>query len=332
MGRTKKISVIGGGSWGTAFSIHLDRIGLPVDLWVREKKIAKRMREERINKIFLPDFYLLENIHPSSNLTSVVQDSHYVFWAVPTQFLRTIASKCSIKSDAIHIVLAKGIEQDTLQFPYQIIGDVFGTGNIVVLSGPSFAYEIANWKPAVLVSSSENDKLADEIQHLVANEYVRIYTNTDPIGVSLCGAYKNIIAIATGISEGLKLGYNARAAIITRGLAELVRLGESIGAKKETLFGVAGIGDMILTCTSEMSRNYYVGFHIGRYKKPFEDVKVSMVQVAEGAYSTFGALKIAEIHNVELPIAQQVHNILSEGEQPEKGVEKLMSRPLKSEW
>lgn len=326
-----KISIIGAGAWGTAFAIHMVRRKFDVDLWVRETDLARRMEQNRINDIFLPDFPLPENVSPTSDISRALGDAEFVFWAVPTQFLSQVIGTVENHTEIPSISLAKGIERGTWRFPYRILSDSIGTGCIAVLSGPSFAIEVAAGQPTVMTVAAESHELATQIQKFVSDDKIRIYRSDDPLGVSLGGAYKNIIAIATGISEGLRLGQNARAALITRGLSEMVRLGEAIGAQRESLFGAAGVGDMILTCTSHISRNYGLGLRIGAGEK-FGDIIASMNHVAEGAFSTFGALHIAKEYKIELPIATEVHHVLWKGKSPYDGLRALMSRPLKKEW
>ncbi len=326
-----KITVIGAGAWGTAFAIHLARCGNDVKLWVRESDLLERMKTTRINDVFLPKFSIDKGIIFTDDLTNAVDYADFIFWAVPTQFLRKTVAEVEVPANKIHIVLSKGIERENWSFPYQILEQKFDGRAICVLSGPSFADEVARGLPTVLVSSSYSAEIAHEIQHLAASERLRIYRSDDPLGVSLGGAYKNIIAIAAGISDGLKLGQNTRAALITRGLSEMVRLAEALGAKRDTIFGAAGVGDMILTATSRTSRNFSVGERIGAGEK-FSRFKNSMVQVAEGAFSTFGAMYFAEKFGIELPIAEEVHKILWADRDPKLGVQTLMTRPLKKEW
>jgi len=327
----KKTSVIGAGAWGTAFSIHLARCGYKVKMWVRERELAGKMKTSRRNKTFLPDFEIPKNVFFTNDLREAIDFSPVIFWAIPTQFLRGFLSDIKFSGDEINIILSKGIERDRWLFPYQIFEQATNSSRVCVLSGPSFAEEVARGLPTVLVAAAKNMKVAREIQHLVASQFLRVYRSDDVLGVSLGGAYKNIIAIAAGISDGLSLGHNARAALITRGLSEMVRLAERMGAKRETIFGAAGAGDMILTATSKLSRNYSVGFRIGKGEK-FSSFKGEMIQVAEGVFSTFGAMHFAKIFDIELPIAEQVHNILWNDKSPEEGVKELMTRPLKEEW
>jgi len=326
-----KISVIGAGAWGTAFANHMAQMGMPVMLWVREDDVCRQIESERVNRTFLPGIRLDDGIGSTTDLDNALANVEYVFWAVPAQHLRDVAQCAKPPANAIHIVMAKGIERNTWRFPFQILEEILAVENIIVLSGPSFAEEVAQGKPTVLVAASKSLNNARRIQHLISGAALRAYHSDDPLGVSLGGAYKNIIAIATGISDGLGFGHNARAALITRGLSELVRLGEMLGARRETLFGAAGVGDMILTCTSKISRNYSLGNRIGQGEK-FGDIVDSMIHVAEGAYSTFGALHFAQSTDTELPIAIEVHEILWSGKDPLTGAKALMSRPLKSEW
>ncbi len=325
-----EVCVIGAGAWGTAFAIHLARIGLRPRLWVREEDVLESILRRRRNDLFLPTADIPEGVSATGDILSAAGDAEIIFWAVPTQHLRAVAQKAPKTKASLHVVMAKGIERESWLFPFQILEEVLG-GDVVVLSGPSFADEVASGKPTVLVASSKEMELAERIQHLISSESLRVYRNADPLGVSLGGAYKNIIAIAAGIADGMGLGHNARAALVTRGLSELVRLGEALGARRETLFGIAGLGDMVLTCTSRKSRNYTVGFRVGCGEHA-EAVVTEMKQVAEGVYTTFGALHLAKELDVELPIAEEVHKVLWEGKSPDKALKDLMSRPLRLEW
>ncbi len=329
----EKISVIGAGAWGTAISIHIARLGYKVNLWVREKETLDCITNTKMNKLFLPNHIIPENVMPSNDINEIIKDSKILLWAVPTQHLRKIISDTisNIPKNAFHINLAKGIEREHNIFPYDILKEYFGENSVSVMSGPSFADEVAAGKPTVLVIASKNNNFAKKIQHMFSNESLRIYTSDDPIGVSLGGALKNIIAIAAGICDGMELGHNARAALITRGLSEIVRLGNAMNVNIKTLFGIAGVGDLILTCTSKKSRNYIFGLRIGKGEKT-EDIIASMNQVAEGIYSTYGALYLAKKFNVEMPITKTVHQIIWNGKSPKQGVIELMTRPLKSEW
>ncbi len=327
-----KTAIIGAGAWGTASAIHLGRLGHWLDLWCYESNVAESILEFRENRIYLPEAVVPRSITPTNDLQKALKNKELVFWAVPTQFLSNIVdlSRKYVSPNAIHISLSKGIERKKIRFPIQILSGKFGDNRCGVLSGPTFANELAHQKPTVIVCASSSSDIYNRIQKIVSDETLRVYTNNDPLGVSLGGALKNIIAIATGISIGMKLGENARAGLITRGLSELVRLGKKMGAKKETLFGISGLGDMVLTCTSHKSRNFTFGFRIGQGEKP-QDVLDSMTQIAEGVFSTEGALTLAKRYSVELPITSAIHQILWDNKSPEKTVIELMTRPLKKE-
>ncbi|HDG68392.1 MAG TPA: NAD(P)-dependent glycerol-3-phosphate dehydrogenase [candidate division Zixibacteria bacterium] len=324
------VAVIGGGAWGTAFAVHLARAGTRVRLWAREPEVVAQIKNSRRNETFLPGVEIPENIIPTNDLNETT-DAAVIFWVVPTQFLRSVAERFPRREGAIHIAMSKGIERKRWRFPYQILGEYFGEENVVVLSGPSFAEEVARGLPTVMVAAAKNIDLARQIQEFVSDQRIRVYRNPDPVGVSLGGAYKNVIAVATGISDGLGFGHNTRAALITRGLSELVRLGEHFGAQKETLFGIAGLGDMVLTCTSAKSRNYSFGLRLGQGKTT-EQILAESRHIAEGIYTTFGALYYAEKFGIELPIADSVHRIVWKNSPPQEEVVRLMKRPLKQEW
>ena len=326
-----KVAIVGAGAWGTAFAVHLARLGMRPHLWVRETEVLQSFEKEHRNSVFLPKIEIPENIIPTPSLDDAISGAERIFWVVPTQFLRNIVKSANPEPDATHIAMSKGIERESWKFPYRILAETFNSEKIAVLSGPSFAEEVAIGKPTVMVSASKNLEISMEIQSLISDIHLRIYRSSDPLGVSLGGAYKNIIALSAGISDGLGLGQNTRAALITRGLSELVRLGITLGAEKETLFGSAGLGDMVLTCTSSMSRNYSVGFEIGKGKSA-NDILGNMKQVAEGIFTTFGAIHFAEKFSMELPINLSVHRIVWENRSPVDEVRNLMARPLKSEW
>ena len=328
---SSKIAIIGAGAWGTAFAIHLARLGMNPFLWARERKVLYSLEKERRNHDFLPGIKIPQNIVPKADIGEVVSDADKIFWVVPTQFLRSIAKSAVPKVNAVHIAMSKGIERESWKFPYQILAETFDSEDIAVLSGPSFAEEVAQGKPTVMVAASNKPNITVDIQHSISDVHMRVYRSSDPLGVSLGGAYKNIIALAAGISDGLGLGQNTRAALITRGLSELVRLGIAMAAEKETLFGIAGLGDMVLTCTSDKSRNYSVGLEIGRGREA-KEILGGMKHIAEGIYTTFGALHFAEKFGIELPIARSVHRIVWENYSPADEVRNLMKRPLKSEW
>lgn len=326
-----KIAVIGAGAWGTAFAIHLTTKKFKPLLWVRETDLFEIIKNTSENKFFLPNIKIPSDVSVVNGINEATENADIIFWAVPTQFLRSVVSKTKCTSDTINVVLSKGIERGSMAFPVDIIGEEWNTGRDVILSGPSFAEEVAIGIPTVLISASKKLELAKTIQDIVSSPSLRCYASDDVVGVSVGSALKNIIAIASGIIDGIGLGYNTRAALITRGLYEIAQLASAMGARKETIFGIAGMGDLVLTCTSKKSRNYTLGKKIGNG----ESLKAALSEighVAEGVYTTEGALSLAEKFGVELPITNMVHKILWENYDPKKAIAELMTRPLKTEW
>lgn len=329
------IAVIGGGGWGTALAVHLARRGNPVSLWVREKEVEEQILRERINTQFLPGVTIPESVEVTGETGNVIRpDTGFVVMAVPTHGMREVLEKIRGKAGphAVFVSVAKGFEMETLKRPSEIINEVVGISSdkICVLSGPSHAEEVGREVPTAIVASSIDRKTADAVQNAFFSPRFRVYTNSDPLGVELGGALKNVIAIACGISDGLKFGDNTKAALMTRGLAEITRLGTALGAKRETLWGLAGLGDLIVTCASQFSRNRGLGFRIGSGEKPSE-ILSSMKQVAEGVKACHGAVALSRGRNVRMPITLEVYGMLFEDRPPMKALEGLLSRGMRSE-
>lgn len=330
-----KTSVIGGGSWGSAFAFHLGRCGVRTKLWVREKEIYEGLIESRENKVFLPGRAFPSSVSFYNDLPEAVVSSEVLFVVVPSQFCRTMYTEIApyLKENQIVVSLTKGIEQKTLMRMSQVMEDVFQhyrRPRIGVLSGPSFAKEVVDGRPTAVVVASKDAECARKVQHLISNPVLRSYTSSDIVGVEICGAMKNVIAIAAGISDALDCGLNTKAALITRGLVEITRLGMHLGARRETFSGLAGMGDLILTCTGELSRNHFVGNELGRGKS-LKTVLSRMKMVAEGVRTTLSAHLLAKKTGVDLPISEQVYQVLYRNKSPRKAVEDLMSRALKNE-
>jgi len=328
----ERIAVIGAGSWGTALAVILAEKGYEVSLWAYEEDLVKSINQRRVNSIYHPDVVLPENINASANLVEVVREARYVINAVPTQHTRDILSRLSrfIPHDAIIISASKGIERRTLKTVTGIIKELIGR-NAAALSGPSFASEVIQKRPTAVTIATDDVVVAERLQRLFNTDYFRVYTNTDVLGVELGGALKNVMAIASGISDGLGLGSNARAALITRGLAEMTRLGVAMGAKENTFRGLSGLGDLVLTCTDTLSRNHTVGYRIGRGER-LEHILSGMIMVAEGITTAESAYELSRKYNVEMPIVEQIYKVLYEGKDPMEGVKELMSRSLKAEF
>jgi glycerol-3-phosphate dehydrogenase (NAD(P)+) len=327
--------VFGGGSWGSAFALHLGRKKIETRLWIREKDIYEDAIRFRENKIFLPGAKFPSSVSFFNDEKGAIGSSEIVFIAVPSKFCRNVYTKILpyITSKHIIVSLTKGIEDGTLKRMSQVMRDVFYshfTPQIAVLSGPSFAREVAAAHPTAVVVASEDISLAKEVQHFVSGSCLRAYTSEDILGIEIAGALKNVIAIAAGISDGLQFGDNSRAALITRGLAEITRLGITLGAKRDTFSGLAGVGDLVLTCTGQLSRNHYVGTEIGKGKR-LEEVVTHMKMVAEGITTTLSGFQLAQREGVELPIHEQAYLVLYKDKDPRTALQDLMARKLKNE-
>jgi glycerol-3-phosphate dehydrogenase (NAD(P)+) len=322
--------VVGGGAWGTALAIHIAKQGSPVRLWLREAELVQRMRERRDNPMYLPGVAIPEAVEPHGNLAETVVGTQVVLVVVPSQFARKVYSDLAphLNPGLPVVVAAKGIEVNTLRLPLEVVSEVLGADRpSAVLSGPSFAREVARGLPTALVLASDTRALSLRLQDLLASRDLRVYTNDDPLGVQLCGAIKNVMAIAVGVVEGLGLGTNARAALITRGLGEVTRLVVALGGRAETASGLAGLGDLVLTCTGDLSRNLSVGRELGRGSR-LEDVLAGSRSVAEGVRTARSARDLARRSAIEMPIVEEVYRMLYEDGSPQDGVERLLSRPV----
>lgn len=327
--------VIGGGSWGSAVALHLGRKSIDTHLWIREKHIFEEIAQTRENKIFLPGFSFPSFVSFFHEIGECVRSTDVVFIAVPSKFFRKIFTKLQpyLKSNHIIVSLTKGIEDGTLKRMSEVMTELLSPRfmpRIAVLSGPSFAKEVATAHPTAVVVASKDSGIAKEVQHLVSGSYLRAYTSDDVLGVEIAGALKNVVAIAAGISDGLQFGDNSRAALITRGLAEITRLGIKLGAKKETFAGLTGVGDLVLTCTGQLSRNHYVGYEIGQGKR-LEEVISQMKMIAEGVTTTLSGHQLSQRENVEMPIHEQAYLVLYKNKDPRTALQDLMARRLKNE-
>ncbi|KAB7708899.1 NAD(P)H-dependent glycerol-3-phosphate dehydrogenase [Bacillus aerolatus] len=325
-----KVAVIGAGSWGTALAIVLADNGHEVRLWAHNKDRINEINEKHTNSQYLPGVELPVNIIGSDSLERVLSNLDIIVLAVPTKAIREVLQKIkTIRKEPLTIIhVSKGIEPDTLMRISEMIKEELPDGllsDIVVLSGPSHAEEVSLRHPTTVTASSENMKAAERIQDIFMNQHFRVYTNADVVGVEIGGALKNIIALAAGISDGLGYGDNAKAALITRGLAEIARLGTKMGANPLTFSGLAGIGDLIVTCTSVHSRNWRAGNLLGKGQK-LQDVLDSMGMVVEGVRTTRAARQLSIKYNVEMPIAEALYRILFEGQEPKEAVDDLMAR------
>jgi glycerol-3-phosphate dehydrogenase (NAD(P)+) len=328
----KNIAVIGAGSWGTTLAILLAQKGYDVSLWVYEEELAQQINRTRINRDFLDGFTIPEGIEVSSNKGDVLRHAECIINAVPTQYIRNVFKDAVpfIPRNVRIVSVSKGIERGTLMTSSAILRELTGK-EVAVLSGPSFAKEVMKRLPtAVTVASNESDT-GLFFQRMFNTEYFRVYTHDDVLGVEIGGALKNVIAIASGISDALRLGFNARAALITRGLAEITRLGIAMGAKEETFRGLSALGDLVLTCTGPLSRNYTVGFKLGQGQR-LSDILSGMNMVAEGVSTAESAYELSRRYNVEMPIIREIYKVINEGKNPSDAVRELMTRALKSEF
>ncbi|WP_337872870.1 NAD(P)H-dependent glycerol-3-phosphate dehydrogenase [Ignavibacterium sp.] len=330
-----KVSVLGAGGWGTTLAVLLHYNGHNVTLWEYKKSYAKELSKKRENKIYLPKVFIPEEIKITSDLEESTIDKNFIVLAVPSQFLRKVIEKIDYHSikDTILVSVSKGIEKETLMTMSQMIKDVhhrLSKEQIGVLSGPSHAEEVSKRIPTAVVAASIEKETSKTIQAVFINSYFRVYSSTDILGVELGGAFKNVIAIGAGIIDGAGFGDNTKAAIMTRGVAEISRLGLVMGARPETFAGLSGMGDLIVTCMSKHSRNRYVGEQIGKGMK-LKEVLKSMEMVAEGVETTKSVNQLAEKFKVETPIANEVYQILFEDKDPIKATTDLMTRDMKFE-
>jgi glycerol-3-phosphate dehydrogenase (NAD(P)+) len=334
------IAVLGAGGWGTALAVHLARSGHDVHLWGRDASLVARMRETRENAVYLPGVTLPAGVMPTAALDAALVEASMLVIAVPSHGLRATLAQAvpfldrrgGANPHPIPIVsTVKGLEQDTLLRMSEVIAqEVRRPHPIVALSGPSFAAEFARGLPTLVVVASTDRPAAHQVQHEFRNRGFRLYLAHDVVGVELGGALKNIIAIAAGVVESLGLGHNAMAALITRGLAEMSRLATAMGGCAETLAGLSGLGDLVLTCTGHLSRNRHVGLELGR-GKALPEILASMKMVAEGVRTTRVALALGARHGIELPITAQMAEVLDGRKSPREAVEDLMLRPPRAE-
>ncbi len=330
-----KIGVIGAGSWGTALANLLATKGYPIDWWVFEKDLCQQLKETRENYLFLPGVTLSENLRPTNNLKEAVLDKDMVLIVVPSHVMREVVGqmKPHLNDTAIVVCASKGIENETQLTMSGVINEALGgisDHRFAVLSGPSFAKEVVEGHPTAVTVASKDVMSAKMVQHAFATPAFRVYTNEDVIGVELGGSVKNVIAIAAGMIDGLQLGLNTRAALITRGMTEMRRLGLAMGAKPRTFTGLAGFGDLVLTCTGDLSRNHTVGMKIGQGMK-LKDVLADMRMVAEGVKTARSLYNLSKRLGVEMPIAHAIYYILHKDLDPKDAVHLLMTRDLKNE-
>uniref|UniRef100_A0A7C5ELZ6 Glycerol-3-phosphate dehydrogenase [NAD(P)+] n=1 Tax=Desulfobacca acetoxidans TaxID=60893 RepID=A0A7C5ELZ6_9BACT len=329
----RPLAVIGAGSWGTALAYLLGEKGLEVRLWVREPEVYQGLIRDRINHLFLPDFRLPARVHFTQDFKEALKEAEVAVMAVPSHVFREVLTRLAphLSSGTVLLSATKGIEGDSALTMEGVVREVLGAEiPYAVLGGPSFAREVVRKHPTAVTIACRDAKVAKRLQRLFSTPAFRVYTSFDVTGVELGGALKNIFAIGTGILEGMGLGDNPRAALITRGLAEMTRLGLRLGANPMTLAGLGGLGDLVLTCSSRQSRNFQVGLRLGQ-GEPLSQILDSMQMVAEGVKNSRAFYFLARRLGVEMPLVEAVYQILYEGLTPKEAIKKLMSRELKDE-
>jgi glycerol-3-phosphate dehydrogenase (NAD(P)+) len=331
-----RVAVIGAGSWGTALGLVAGRAGHSVRLWSRDRATVEAIRRERVNVKYLAGHILPETVEPTSDFDSALEGAGLVLLVVPSHVMREVLTSMLPRLEAgmIFVSATKGIETETGRRVSEILSEVLQDRFIprfVSLSGPSFAREVAEGQPTAVVAASRSLEDAHMVQRELSFQNLRIYTNTDVAGTELGGAVKNVMAVASGMVSGLGLGTNSVAALVTRGLAEMTRLALAEGARMETLMGLAGLGDLVLTSTGSLSRNRYVGQELGRGRS-LADILSGMSEVAEGVKTTLAVHRLALKRGVEMPITDEVHAVLYEGKSAREAAEALMTRPLRGEF
>lgn len=327
-----RCAVVGAGAWGTALADLLARNGHQVRLWAYEGDVADSINSRHENARFLAGQKLAASLVADNDLAAALSGAELVAIATPSQLLRSIVktARPALTDSAPVVIASKGIERGSLSLMTDVASEELPGAVVVALSGPSFAAEVASCQPTAVVAASAEPDAATLTQRALSSAYFRVYTHTDVIGVELGGALKNVMALATGIAEGLGLGFNARAALITRGLAEMTRLGCALGAEQSTFAGLAGLGDLVLTCTGSLSRNRAVGVEVGK-GKPLDEVLAKRETVAEGVATAQSARDLAARHGVDMPIVDMVNRVLFEGQPARNAIAALMTRELRAE-
>ncbi|MEP6990182.1 MAG: NAD(P)H-dependent glycerol-3-phosphate dehydrogenase [bacterium] len=326
-----RCAVIGAGAWGTALADVLARNGHETVLWALEPDVVTSVNVSHRNDRFLHGVALAPSLRAATSLSDALDNASLVCVAVPSQHVRSVLRTCGVlRDDAIMAVASKGIEGGTLALMSDVVAEEAAGHAVVALSGPSFAAEVAAQQPTAIVAASDDLTAAESVQEAFSNHHLRLYTHDDVIGVELGGSLKNVMAVAAGLVEGVGLRFNSRAALITRGLAEMTRLGTALGAQPATFAGLAGLGDLVLTCTGTLSRNRALGMDVGQ-GATLEEALAGKETVAEGVATTRSALALAARENVEMPIVEMVHRILFDGHPARSAVAELMARELRSE-
>lgn len=332
----KEITIVGSGSWGTALAIVLASRFDRIRLWVYEPDLAERMARSRENDVYLPGFQIPTHIAISHDLAQCLGGAATVLSVIPSHLVRSLYQQMTpfLGKSTCFVSATKGLENGSLLRPSEIIRQVLEAAGveprIAVISGPTFAREVARFEPTALVVASTDTKLAEAVQASLSSATFRLYSSQDPIGVEIGGSIKNVVAIGAGVLHGMGLGHNAMAALITRGLAEMTRLAVALGGRAQTLAGLAGLGDLVLTCTGDLSRNRTVGIELARGRR-LEEIVSSMKMVAEGIKTTNAAVDLANRFSVEMPIAGQMFQMLHFGVSPRDAIQRLMERSLKGE-
>jgi glycerol-3-phosphate dehydrogenase (NAD(P)+) len=326
------LAVLGGGSWGTALAAHLRRAGHPVRLWLRDQAVAEEINRRRQNPAYLPGVELPAGLKATTDLGEAVSAAKTIFVVIPSEFCRGVYRRLRAHAEegAVIVSATKGLEIETRRRMTEVAAEEAPGRPLAVLSGPSFALEVVREQPTTVVVASVDLAVAEEVQRLVSTRAFRAYSSDDVVGVELAGSLKNVIAIAAGIVDGLGYGHNTVAALVTRGLAEIARLAVTLGARADTLSGLAGLGDLVLTCTGTLSRNRRVGQALGAGRSLAEAVGETRM-VAEGVRTTLAACALAERAGIEMPIAMQMREVLYRGRPPRAAVDALMLRTLKRE-
>jgi len=325
-------AVIGGGAFGTAIADRLSRNGNPVLMWAREADVVEAVNTRHENPRFLAGAALHADLRATGDMAAALRGAALVIYAAPSHVLRAVVAAAHehVGDGVVLAVLSKGIERETLALMSDVVAEEAPIHDVVAISGPSFAAEVASGQPTAIVAASASLPAAQLTQNALSAPNFRVYTTDDVVGVELGGALKNVMAVATGILDGLGLGYNPRAALMTRGLAEMTRLGVALGARAETFAGLAGLGDLVLTCTGALSRNRAVGVAIGK-GQTLDEALAGKDSVAEGVLNTQSARALAERVGVEMPIVEATHRILFDGQSPREAIAELMARELRAE-
>jgi glycerol-3-phosphate dehydrogenase (NAD(P)+) len=332
---SRNLAIIGAGSWGTALAIVLGPRFDRIRLWAYETDLAARMRENRTNDVYLPGFPLPKHLEATSDLSTALEGADIVLSVMPSHHVRALYGEMlpHLAESMAFVSATKGLENGSLLRMSEVIREVVRARfapRVAVISGPTFAWEVARFEPTALVVASEDARLTEQVQAAFSGPSFRLYTSPDPAGVEVGGSIKNVVAIGSGVLHGMGLGHNATAALITRGLAEMTRLAVAMGGRPQTLAGLAGLGDLVLTCTGELSRNRTVGVELAHGRK-LDEIVGSMKMVAEGIKTTNAAVDLAKRYSVDMPISEQMFQMLHFGISPRDAIQKLMERSLKGE-